>query len=54
MRNQIASEFRKLATTWSIYAMLAGLIVIVGLGGWRPPPTRSRAVCSPCSSTRCS
>ncbi len=32
MRNQIASEFRKLATTRSIYAMLAGLIVIVGLG----------------------
>ena len=31
MRNQIASEFRKLATTRSIYAMLAGL-VIVGLG----------------------
>jgi ABC-2 type transport system permease protein len=32
MRNQIASEFRKLATTRSIYAMLAGLVVIVGLG----------------------
>ena len=32
MRNQIASEFRKLTTTRSIYAMLAGLIVIVGLG----------------------
>jgi ABC-2 type transport system permease protein len=32
MRNQIASEFRKLATTRSFYAMLAGLIVIVGLG----------------------
>ena len=32
MRNQIASEFRKLATTRSICAMLAGLIVIVGLG----------------------
>jgi ABC-2 type transport system permease protein len=32
MRNQIASEFRKLATTRSIYAMLAGLAVIVGLG----------------------
>jgi ABC-2 type transport system permease protein len=32
MRNQIASEFRKLATTRSIYALLAGLIVIVGLG----------------------
>ncbi|MGA9160345.1 MAG: ABC transporter permease [Actinomycetota bacterium] len=32
MRNQIASEFRKLATTRSIYAMLAGLVAIVGLG----------------------
>ena len=32
MRNQIASEFRKLATTRSIYAMAAGLVVIVGLG----------------------
>ena len=32
MRNQIASEFRKLTTTRSIYAMLAGLIVIVRLG----------------------
>jgi ABC-2 type transport system permease protein len=32
MNNQIASEFRKLTTTRSIYAMLAGLIVIVGLG----------------------
>ena len=32
MRNQIASEFRKLTTTRSIYAMLAGLIVVVGLG----------------------
>jgi ABC-type transport system involved in multi-copper enzyme maturation permease subunit len=32
MRNQIASEFHKLTTTRSIYAMLAGLIVIVGLG----------------------
>ena len=32
MRNQIASEFRTLTTTRSIYAMLAGLIVIVGLG----------------------
>jgi ABC-2 type transport system permease protein len=32
MRNQIASEVRKLTTTRSIYAMLAGLIVIVGLG----------------------
>jgi ABC-type transport system involved in multi-copper enzyme maturation permease subunit len=32
MRNQIASESRKLATTRSIYLMLAGLIVIVGLG----------------------
>ena len=32
MRNQIASEFRKLTTTRSIFAMLAGLIVIVGLG----------------------
>lgn len=32
MRNQIASEFRKLTTTRSMYAMLAGLIAIVGLG----------------------
>jgi ABC-2 type transport system permease protein len=32
MNNQIASEFRKLATTRSIYAMLAGLAGIVGLG----------------------
>jgi ABC-2 type transport system permease protein len=32
MRNQIASEFRKLATTRSVYLMLAGLIAIVGLG----------------------
>jgi ABC-2 type transport system permease protein len=32
MRNQIASEFRKLATTRSIYAMAGGLAVIVGLG----------------------
>jgi ABC-type transport system involved in multi-copper enzyme maturation permease subunit len=32
MRNQIASEFRKLATTRSVYLMLAGLVVIVGLG----------------------
>ena len=32
MRNQIASEFRKLATTRSAYLMLAGLVVIVGLG----------------------
>ena len=32
MRNQIASEFRKLVTTRSVYLMLAGLIVIVGLG----------------------
>jgi ABC-type transport system involved in multi-copper enzyme maturation permease subunit len=32
MRSQIASEFRKLATTRSIYAMAAGLAVIVGLG----------------------
>jgi ABC-2 type transport system permease protein len=32
MRNQIASEFRKLATTRSIYAMLAGLAAVVGVG----------------------
>src|SRR4029450_8097536 len=32
MNDQIASEFRKLTTTRSIYAMLAGLAVIVGLG----------------------
>jgi len=32
MRNQIASEFRKLTTTRSVYAMLAGLVVIVALG----------------------
>jgi ABC-type transport system involved in multi-copper enzyme maturation permease subunit len=32
MRNQIASEFRKLATTRSIYAMLAGLAGVAGVG----------------------
>ena len=32
MKRQIASEARKLTTTRSIYAMLAGLVVIVGLG----------------------
>ena len=32
MRNEIASEFRKLTTTRSIYAMLAGLVAIVGVG----------------------
>ena len=32
MRNQVASEVRKLATTRSVYLMAAGLIVIVGLG----------------------
>ena len=32
MRNQIGSEFRKLATTRSIYAMLAGLMAVVALG----------------------
>ena len=32
MTNQIASEIRKMATTRSVYLMLAGLIVIVGLG----------------------
>jgi len=32
MRNQIWSEFRKLATTRSVYAMLAGLIGVVALG----------------------
>ncbi len=32
MRNQIASEFRKLTTTRSIYAMLAGLVAVVALG----------------------
>ena len=32
MKRQIASEIRKLTTTRSVYAMLAGLIVIVGLG----------------------
>ena len=32
MRNQIASEFRKLATTRSIYAMLVGLAAVVALG----------------------
>jgi ABC-2 type transport system permease protein len=32
MRRQITSEFRKLATTRSIYAMASGLAVIVGLG----------------------
>jgi ABC-2 type transport system permease protein len=32
MRNQMASEFRKLTTTRSIYAMLAGLAAIVVVG----------------------
>jgi ABC-2 type transport system permease protein len=32
MRNQIASEFRKLTTTRSIYAMLAALVAIIGVG----------------------
>ena len=32
MRNQIASEFGKLMTTRSIYAMLAGLAAVVGVG----------------------
>jgi ABC-2 type transport system permease protein len=32
MRNQIASEFRKLTTTRSIYAMLAGLAAVVAVG----------------------
>ena len=32
MRNQIASEFRKLTTTRSIYAMLAGLMAVVAIG----------------------
>ena len=32
MKHQIRSEFRKLATTRSVYAMLAGLVAIVGVG----------------------
>ena len=32
MKNQIASEIRKLTTTRSIYAMLAGLVAVVALG----------------------
>jgi len=32
MKNQIGSEFRKLVTTRSVYAMLAGLLLVVGLG----------------------
>ena len=32
MKNQIASEIRKLTTTRSIYAMLAGLAAVVALG----------------------
>jgi ABC-type transport system involved in multi-copper enzyme maturation permease subunit len=32
MKNQIASEFRKLTTTRSIYAMLAALIAVIALG----------------------
>ena len=32
MRDQIASEFRKLTTTRSVYAMLAGLVAIVAIG----------------------
>jgi ABC-2 type transport system permease protein len=32
MRDQIDSEFRKLTTTRSIYAMLAGLVAVVAIG----------------------
>ena len=32
MRNQIASEFRKLLSTRSAYWLLAGLMVVVGIG----------------------
>ena len=32
MRNQIASELRKLTTTMSVYAMLAGLVAVVAIG----------------------
>jgi len=32
MRNQVGSEFRKLATTRSIYAMLTGLMAVVAVG----------------------
>ena len=32
MRDQIASEFRKLTTTRSVYAMLGGLVAIVAIG----------------------
>ena len=39
MRNQIASEIRKLTTTRSIYAMLAGLMAVVASGWWRSSPT---------------
>jgi hypothetical protein len=46
MRRQITSEFRKLATTRSIYAMASGLAVIVGLGVAAGP------VCSGRSSAR--
>ena len=32
MRDQIASEFRKLTTTRSVYAMLAGLVLAAATG----------------------
>ena len=32
MRDQIASEFRKLTTTRSVYAMLGGLVAVVAIG----------------------
>lgn len=32
MRDQVASEFRKLTTTGSVYAMLAGLVAVVAIG----------------------
>ena len=52
MKNQIASENRKLTTTRSIYAMLAGLVAVVALGVVAIVTTVSRAPCPRRSSSR--
>ena len=50
MRNQIASEVRKLTTTRSVYAMLAGLCAIVAV--WRGGDRHGRQVDGPASAAR--
>ena len=52
MNIQIGSEFRKLATTRSIYAMLAGLAAVVALGVVAIVRTVSRVPCPRRSSGR--